>query len=134
MKKTLTKTLAIALSVIALCSLSFMAIAVGITDDEAKGIALSDAGYTVADVIHITAGYEIDDGVNKWNVDFIVEADDGRYVDYDYEINAADGVILEREREHENDYRGDGNGIEDFEDKIESFFHRIIAWILSLFS
>lgn len=131
-KKTLKKSLATTLALIFVLTLSLVAFAADITKDKAKEIALNDAGYSLSDVMYITAEYELDDGFKKWNVDFVVQDSDGHYRDYDYEINAADGKILEKEWDYEDDYYG-GTAVS-LEDRFEQFFAKIIAWILSLFS
>lgn len=132
MKKTLKKTLAATLTLILVLTLSLTAFAADITKDKAQEIALNDAGYSLSDVVYITAEFELDDGFKKWNVDFVAEDADGYYRDYDYEINAADGRILEKDWEYEDDYYG-GSPVS-LEDRFEQFFAKIIAWILSLFS
>lgn len=134
MKKTLKKTLAIALTLIALFALSLTAFAADISAEDAKAIALKDAGFTSADAIYIAAEYELDDGWKKWNVDFLVQDENGYYVDYDYEISASDGRILERDWDYEDDYIPGGSPIVSIEDRIEAFFQKLIAWIVSLFS
>lgn len=65
-----------------------------ITADEAKAIALEHAGITEADVLYINVDYDRDDGRTEWSVDFTTET-----TEYDYEINAADGTILQSENE-----------------------------------
>ena len=65
-----------------------------ITADEAKAIALEHAGITEADVLYINVDYDRDDGRTEWSVDFTTET-----TEYDYEINAADGTILQIENE-----------------------------------
>ena len=97
MKKKLKKVVSIALALIALFALSLTAFAADISAEDAKSIAVSDAGYSLSDVLYIRAEYEIDDGRRHWNVDFLVEDEKGRKVDYDYEVSASDGRILERD-------------------------------------
>ena len=68
--------------------------------DQAKTIALEDAGVKLGDVTFTTAKSEKDDGRFVYEVDFYT-ADR----EYDYEIDAATGKILERDSEplHEPD-------------------------------
>lgn len=82
MKKTMKKTLSLVLALMMLLSFSVMAFAISI--DEAKEIALKDAGYSTYLVSFTDA--EVDDNVYK--VEF--KALDGVY---EYEINK-DGKIL----------------------------------------
>ncbi len=129
MKKTLKKTLSLALALVMVFAISVTAFAAGgITKEDAQNIALKDAGYTAADVVYIKAEYDTDRGIEKWDVDFVVEAD-GLYKDYDYEIKAADGTILEKSWEYEDDYRP-GNS---FFYEIELIWKAFVAWLLSIF-
>lgn len=68
-----------------------------ITLDEAKDIALKHANLTSEQVSFIKAGSEVDDGIEKYNIEFYYENKE-----YDYEINAADGQIIEFDNEVEN--------------------------------
>ena len=61
-----------------------------ITEDEAKAIAFGHAGVTEADVSHLYVHLETDDGITKYEVDFNVGT-----TEYDYDIDAASGSILE---------------------------------------
>ncbi len=131
MKKNLRKVSALVLALFLLFSLSFFAFAADISKDQAIDIALGDAGYSASDVVYVNAKFDHDDGLRKWDVDFLVE-EQGLYRDYDYEISAADGRILEKDWEYDNDYRE--NSVLSFEDKFEQFFAQIIAWLISLFS
>ncbi|MEE1321867.1 MAG: PepSY domain-containing protein [Acutalibacteraceae bacterium] len=131
MKKNLRKVLAIALAIVSLFSLSISAFAADISADKAKGIALKDAGYSAQEVIRIKAEYEVDDGRKVWNVDFLAEDEKGRVVDYDYEISAADGRILERDWEFEDDFYPDRE--DRYENAFEALFRKFVQWLLSLF-
>ncbi len=131
MKKNLKKVLVIVLSLLALFSLSFSAFAADVSKDEAISIALKDSGYKASQAEYVKAEFDRDDGVEKWDVSFLVEKD-GDYIDYDYEINAANGRILEKDWEYENDYRSGGKL--SLEDRIEHLFAQLIAWIVSLFN
>ena len=61
-----------------------------ITVDEAKEIALKNANLTSDEVSFIRADTEVDNGIEKYNIEFYYENKE-----YDYEINAADGSIIE---------------------------------------
>ena len=109
-----------------LSTLSVTALAAEIGADAAKQIALEDAGYSSYDVKYIRADRENDDGIRVWNVEFHVE-EDGRYKDYDYEISASDGRILERDVDYERVHD------DVYENRFESFIRSVIAWLVSLF-
>ena len=70
--------------------------AAGITEDDAKQTALSDAGVAEQDTTGLYVNRETDDGVDKYEVHFMVGA-----VEYDYDIDANTGAILERSSENE---------------------------------
>lgn len=61
---------------------------------EAKAIALAKAGVAQADAIRLRAELDIDDGRKEWEIEFYV----GRW-EYDFEIDAETGVILDWEKE-----------------------------------
>ena len=107
--------------------LSFTAVAANIGADDAKRIALEDAGYSAHEVEYIRAAQEYEDGKKVWNVEFHVEAKGG-YKEYDYEISASDGRILERDADFER-----AGGEEHYESRFEKFVSSFIAWILSFF-
>lgn len=71
------------------------AFAAQITEDKAKSIALEHAGRTSDQVTYIRSLSGSDDGWMVYDVKFLT-AD---YKEYDYEINAADGMILSVEYE-----------------------------------
>ena len=70
-----------------------------ITEDEAKNIALTDAGVTEADVTGIRVKLDKDNGVWEYEVDFY--AGD---MEYDYDIDAATGTIRSKDTEIEDDF------------------------------
>lgn len=74
----------------------------GITEEEAKAIALSDAGVTEADLTNIRITQDVDDGVSVYDVEFYVGNKE-----YDYEIQTADGTIRSRDTDIEQDFRND---------------------------
>lgn len=65
-----------------------------ITFDEAKDIALKHAGVSESEAVFTKTKQERDDGISKYDIEFIADN-----VEYDYEINAADGSILESSAE-----------------------------------
>ena len=65
-----------------------------ITQDQAKEIALAEAGVTAETVQGLTAHLERDDGRKYYEVDFYVDA-----VEYDVEVDAETGEILKYDRE-----------------------------------
>ncbi len=65
-----------------------------ITEDEAKSIALKDAGIEEADAKSIQIKLDTDDGVKEYEVEFYT-ADK----EYDYEINASTSKILSKDVE-----------------------------------
>lgn len=71
----------------------------GITNDEAQEIALKDAGLTENDVNVTKCRIDVDDGVEKYEVEF--RTADG--VEYEYEIDVLTGKILDRDVERDDD-------------------------------
>ena len=71
-----------------------------LTVDEAKAIALSDAGYDETGVIMEKARFEKadEDDPARYEIEFTAEG-----LDYEYSIDALTGKILERESEKEDD-------------------------------
>ena len=61
-----------------------------ITEDQAREIALADAGLTAEEVTFLKTKPDRDDGRLVYDVEFYT-AD---YTEYDYEIDAADGTVL----------------------------------------
>ena len=70
----------------------------GITEEEAKAIALSDAGVAEADLTNIRITQDVDDGTAVYDVEFYVGNKE-----YDYEIQAADGTIRSQDADIEQD-------------------------------
>ncbi len=126
MKKLLSILLAL-MMVLSVSATAFAASA--ITKEEAESIALKDAGYSASDVVRIKTEREFDDGREIWNVDFVVE-EDGLYKDFDYEILASDGKIIEKDWEYEDDYFFSGN-IPSLS-RIEQLLMEIIALLKAL--
>ena len=69
-----------------------------ITLDEAADIALKDAGLTASEVTFTKKTLGTDDGVQKYEIEFI----SGGY-EYEYDIAPATGQIIEKSREAAND-------------------------------
>ena len=65
-----------------------------ITEDQAKEIALADAGADAASAVFKKSGLEMDDGVQQYEFEFF--AND---MEYSYDIDVATGNILSREAE-----------------------------------
>lgn len=70
----------------------------------AEDAAINDAGVKKEDVTNIRTHLEKDDGRYVYDVDFYVGN-----VEYDYEILAEDGKILEKEKEEKKHVAGTGN-------------------------
>ena len=68
-----------------------------IGEDEAKNIALIHADVSNPTMLHIE--FDLDDGVMVYDVEFYSDN-----VEYDYEINAVTGTILEYNKGFENEY------------------------------
>lgn len=71
----------------------------GITNTEAKEIALKDSGLSEEEVNVTKCRIDIDDGVEKYEVEF--RTADG--VEYEYEIDIATGKILDKDVERDDD-------------------------------
>lgn len=68
-----------------------------IGEDEAKNIALTHANVSNPTMLHIE--FDLDDGVMVYDVEFYSDN-----VEYDYEINAVTGTILEYNKGFESEY------------------------------
>ena len=97
MKKNFKKLSSLALAFLLVFSLSFSAFAADISADKAKSIALKDAGYSSSEVSRLSAKSEYDDGVKYYDVSFVVNRNDGSYLEYDYDVRVSDGRILEKD-------------------------------------
>ena len=71
-----------------------------ITIDEAKEIALEHAGLTKDKVTFLATESEIDNGTEKYDIEFYYNG-----TEYDYEISAVDGKIIK----YDNDINEDNN-------------------------
>ena len=65
-----------------------------LTEEEAKSIALIHAGFTADQVTQLRVGFEYDDGIPEYTVEFR----EG-YLEYEYEIHAVTGQILSFEKD-----------------------------------
>lgn len=72
-----------------------------ISEDEAKRIALEDAGVAESSTMPMAVELDYDDGVAVYDVEFVVYADDGAVKEYDYEIDATTGAIRSMDNEVE---------------------------------
>ena len=70
-----------------------------LTEEDAKNIALPDAGVTEADVTGIRIQLETDHGVQEYEVEFYAGN-----LEYDYDIDAATGQIRSKDTDIENDF------------------------------
>lgn len=66
----------------------------GITMDQAKQIATTNAGFDVNSVTYIKTIQDYDNGFLKWEIDFVANN-----MKYEYDISASNGTILKAERE-----------------------------------
>lgn len=70
-----------------------------LTEDEAKQIALKNAGIKEKNVTNICVKKDIDDGRTVYEVEFYVQNEE-----YDYEIDVNTGEIISKDYEIENDF------------------------------
>lgn len=61
----------------------------GITQQEAKEIALREAGVSETDISYITVKQDWDDGTARYEVEFVAYG-----TEYDYELDATDGRVI----------------------------------------
>lgn len=74
--------------------------AVGIiTLEQAKEIALNHAGQSASAVYFDKLELDHDDGMQKYEIEFV-----GGYTEYEYEIDAVTGAILEYDWDHDDDH------------------------------
>lgn len=62
--------------------------------EDAKSIALQDAGFDASQVQFTNTGLDTDDGIEKYEIDFT----NGGY-EYEYDINAKTGEIIEKSKD-----------------------------------
>ena len=82
----------------------------GISADQAKQIALQNAGLRASDVIFTKAALDMDDGRMEYDVDFRVGMKE-----YNYDIDTATGAIVKCDLDYELDYC-DYDDMYDFDD------------------
>lgn len=71
---------------------------VTITEEEAKTVALEDAGLTADAVERLMVTYDLDDGVPEYHVEFYEGG-----TEYEYEIHAETGTIRSRDIDRTDD-------------------------------
>lgn len=74
-----------------------------IPEEEAKGIALKDAGLTEGQISGIRIRLEKDDGIQQYEVEFYAGDKE-----YDYDIDAVSGNILSKDMDIEDDFKKSG--------------------------
>lgn len=74
-----------------------------ISEEEAKAIALKDAGVSENEVTKIRVKLDDDDGIQEYEVEFYVGNKE-----YDYDIDASTGKILSKDMEIEDDFQNNG--------------------------
>lgn len=67
-----------------------------LTEEQAKALALEQAGLTADQVTRLEVEYEIDDGMPRYEVQFRYDG-----WEYDYEIHAETGKILSFDRDRD---------------------------------
>lgn len=101
MKKNFKKLSSLVLVLALVFSLSISAFAADISADKAKEIALGKAGYAASEVLNLRVEVDYENGAKRYDVSFLVSQADGSYLDYDYEIGAADGKVYKFDVEKE---------------------------------
>lgn len=64
-------------------------VAGGITQQEAKETAIREAGVSEADISYITVKQDWDDGMARYEVEFVAQG-----TEYDYGLDATDGKVI----------------------------------------
>lgn len=73
-----------------------------ISEEEAKKIALKDAGFKEEEISGIRIKLETDDGVQEYEVDFYADNKE-----YDYDIDAVSGEIRSKDKDIDDDFKWD---------------------------
>lgn len=68
-----------------------------ISEEKAKEIVLEHAGYEESEVNFLKVNLEFDDGRNEYEIEFRAEGN----LEYDYSVDAANGKIVEFDRDYE---------------------------------
>ena len=89
---------AVIASTVFAAAMAITATAAPVTDESAKAIALASTGLTADSVVYLTAKPDHDDGRQIYEVELLTT----NYMEYDFEINAADGAVLNVKYEWEN--------------------------------
>ncbi len=101
MKNNFKKISSLALSLLLVFTLCSSVSAADISSEKAAQIALADAGFISSEVSYLNVKAEHENGAKVFDVSFITFNGDGTYTEYDYEIKAADGKILEKDTDRE---------------------------------
>lgn len=104
MKKRIALLTTALLTGAVLAAFSMNAYGAQITEDEAKTIALDDAGLTEEETGSIRVAAESDDGKQLLEVSFVTQ----NYEEYEYEILAENGLIYGASYEYKTALAGDG--------------------------
>lgn len=95
------KLIALLLALLVVFSLSVSAFAAPpenlISEKKAKEIALDHAGYEESEVKFVKAKLDFDDGRYEYEIEFRADGN----LEYDYSINAANGKIVDFDRDYE---------------------------------
>ena len=75
------------------------------TEEEAKKIALDDAGVSESNVTRIRMKREYDDGRELYSVEFYVDAEE-----YDYDIEISSGKIISKDFDIDDDFKAGSGG------------------------
>ena len=78
----------------------FSVFAAQITKDRAESIALNDAGVKESDIAYIWTELEMERGRSVYDVEFLTKD----YYEYDYDIDAVSGSIINSDREAEYEF------------------------------
>ncbi len=69
----------------------------GITQEQAKALALEHAGYTEDEVTFVKCGLDWDNGVKTYDVEFYTK----EFLEFDYEIDPETGAVLDWDKDAE---------------------------------
>lgn len=100
MKKSFKKLLAVISAFAIVFTLSATAFAASVTKNEAKTIALNDAGVKNEALIYVRIESDNENGTAVWDIEFTAEIL-GLYHEFDYTVRKSDGKILDKDYELE---------------------------------